>query len=322
MNGKPKIYLLGSGKLAIPFLTALYRSQTLHFVGGATGVSKPGKRGKKLLPTAAKSFAGTLGIELEEVPDVNDPAYLERVKALAPDIILVVSFGQILRRDILALPKSGCVNVHPSLLPRYRGASPVVQAVLNQDDETGVCYMQVAPALDAGNIYRVFRRKLDGSEYADELEAELAETAARHLDETLTGILSGELPGIPQTGNVVVCGKIAKSDAAINWSDDARSIAAKVRAYHAWPGAFAVETATMARVAVSRVTLREDLAGEPGKMIPNMPKNQLCIGCGSGALQLDEVIPSGGKPMTGAAFRNGRRGEVSFSPGSELPGCE
>ncbi len=322
MNDKPKIYLLGSGKLAIPFLTALRQSETLDFVGGATGVSKPGKRGKKLLPTAAKSFAETLGVALEEVPNVNDAAYLERVKALAPDIILVVSFGQILRRDILALPKFGCVNVHPSLLPRYRGASPVVQAVLNQDGETGVCYMQVAPALDAGDIYRVFRRKLDGTEYADELEAELAETAARHLDETLLKILSGELPGVPQSGDVVVCGKIAKSDAAINWRESARNIAAKVRAYHDWPGAFAVEAATGTRVGISRVTLREDLAGNPGEMVSGTPKNQLCIGCGSGALQLDEVIPSGGKAMPGAAYRNGRRGEVSFSPGSEIPGRE
>jgi len=322
LNGKPKIYFLGSGKLAIPFLQALYDSTRLDFIGGATGVAKPGKRGKKLIPTDAQTFAATLGITLEEVPKVNDPAFLAKLAQLTPDVILVVSFGQILRDDLLALPKSGCVNIHPSLLPRYRGASPVVQAVLNQDAETGVCFMEVAPALDAGKIYRLFRRKLDGTEYADELELELASTAANHLDETILAILSGELPGVEQSGEVVVCGKIAKGDAAINWNCDAAEIAAKIRAYHDWPGAFAIERQNGARVTISRVTLRRDLQGTPGEMIAGTPKNQLCIAAQTGALQLDEVIPAGGKPMTGAAFRNGRRGEVSFSPESALSGSE
>ncbi|MCQ2379222.1 MAG: methionyl-tRNA formyltransferase [Victivallaceae bacterium] len=322
MDKTPKIYFLGSGKLAIPFLKRLKESEKLDFIGGATGISRPGKRGKLPVPTAAKSYAQTIGVELEEISDVNDDAFLDRIEALKPDAILVVSFGQILRRRILTLPRFGCVNVHPSLLPRFRGASPVVQTVLAGDAETGVCFMEVAPALDEGGIYRCFRRKLNGNEYADELEAELGALAAGNLDDTMTAILSGKLPCVPQQGAVTFCGKIAKTDGAIDWRADAATVAAKVRAYHLWPGAFAVTENDRKRVTVARARIRTDHSGAPGEIVAAARKDELIIGCGRDALEIEEIVPAGGKPMSGAAFRNGRRGDVRFSPETLVSGSE
>lgn len=323
---KLKIFFLGSGTLAVPVLKTLAASSILTFAGGATGISKPGKRGKKLIPTPVNQAADFTGVTLEEVGDVNTPEFVEKLKEIDPDMILVVSFGQILKSDILSLPRYGCVNIHPSVLPRYRGASPVVQAILNQDKYTEVCYMQMERGLDSGAVYRRIPCQLDGTEYCDALEKHLSEIAADNLEETLTGIADGKYQPIPQSGEITLCGKTGKNDGIINWYDDVQNIYAKIRAFHPWPGGCAWEISgnEPCRLTISKVLPRPDLSAAPGVMVTGTPKNQLCIGCGSGgALELLEVIPQGGKAMTGASFRNGRRGaNLVFSPSGAPDGSE
>ncbi|MCQ2379670.1 MAG: methionyl-tRNA formyltransferase [Victivallaceae bacterium] len=310
---KPKVYFLGSGKFAVPVLESLVKSDVLDFVGGATGTDRPGKRGRKLVPTPVASAAETLGVSLEKTDNVNSPDFISHLTAIAPDIVLVASFGQLLRGVLLALPKNGCVNIHPSTLPKYRGASPVVQCVLNRDAATEVCFMAMEKTLDSGAVFRRIPRQLNGTEYADELEAELGGISGNALGETLVDIASGKLVPIPQSGDIVVCGKIDKNDGIVDWTGNAENICAMVRAYHGWPGACCFERQSGLRSVISRARVREGLAASPGEMVMGTPKSELVIGCGSGgAIEIQEIVPAGGKAMTGAAFRNGRRGLVEF----------
>ncbi len=317
----PRIFFLGSGSLAIPILARLAKSRRLQFLGGATGISRPGKRGK-LSPTPVNAAAELTGVTLEEVANVNAPEFLEKLAALRPDLILLVSFGQLLKSEILSLPRCGCVNIHPSPLPRYRGASPVVQTILQREPATDICFMQMETGLDSGPVYARIPVKLTGDEYADELERALAELAADHLDDILTDIAAGTLAPIAQSGESTYCTKIAKAAGEIDWRRDAADIFAQIRAYHPWPGAFSWEVTGNApcRLTINRAKLRPELSAEPGKTVAGESK-ALCVGCGSGgALELTEVVPQGGKPMSGIGFRNGRRGaSLQFSAGEILP---
>lgn len=322
-NGKvPKVFFIGSGKFAIAPLLELSKSAKLDFIGGATGIPRPGKRGKILIPTPVGAAARDAGINLLEVADINAPDFLDYLRRLEPDFILLVSFGQILKADILSLPKFGCVNIHPSPLPRYRGASPVVQTVLNRDKSTAICFTEMEKTLDSGKIYYSIPVDLTCREYAGALEENLSGIAAGKIADVLCGIADGSLQGVPQSGEISYCGKISKSDAIIDWSKDAAELDAMIRAYNPWPGACAVDITsnTPCRVSISQVEIRSDLFAPPGEMVEGTPKKMLCIGCGSGgALEILQLTPQGGKPMTGADYRNGKRQEkIRFSPAKDI----
>ena len=322
ISKKLKVFFIGSGNFAVAPLLMLPKCRNIDFIGGATGISRPGKRGNKLLPTPVGAAAKEAGIELEEVENINAPDFIDKLRQLAPDIILLVSFGQILKQEILTLPKFGCINIHPSPLPRYRGASPIVQTILNRDHSTAVCFTEMEKTLDSGKIYYSFPVELTGKEYTGELEKFLSEAAAQKMEAVLLQIADGTLTGTPQSGDISYCGKISKSDCMIDWSKDAAEIDAMIRAYNPWPGACAIDLTggKAARVSISQVKLHPELSAPPGEMVPGTPKKLLCIGCGSGgALEIQLLTPQGGKPMTGADYRNGKRQEtIRFSPASAL----
>ena len=262
-------------------------------------------------PTPVGRAAEAAGLVPDKPENVNAPDFLAKLRALAPDMVVVVSFGQLLRQELLELPRLGCVNIHASLLPRYRGASPIVQAILRRDAETGVCFMRMEKGLDTGAVYRTFRRPLDGTEYADALELALGELAGREVAATLAGIASGEYPPVAQDdAAATVCRKIRKDDAWIDWRSTAGDIDAMVRAYHPWPGA---RCRVRRKSGDSVLTLRKvevlpDRMAAPGEVcIPD--RRTLLVGCGSGALKILELTPESSRTMDAAAFLNGLRGE-------------
>ena len=259
-------------------------------------------------------YLRTSGSTTEVAPDkpdnVNAPEFLARLRTLEPDVVLVVSFGQLLRAELLALPRYGCVNVHASLLPRYRGASPIVQALLNRDAATGVCFMRMERGLDTGAVYRTLEYPLRGDEYADALEVALGEFAGRHVAETLAGIVGGKyLPVAQDDAAATVCRKIRKDDAWIDWERPAVELAAMVRAYHPWPGA---RCRVRRGEAESVLTLRrvEVVAAGPAPgEVARPDRRTLLVGCGEGALRLLEITPESSRTMDAAAYLNGLRGE-------------
>ena len=306
-----KIYFLGSGEIAVPVLQACLTSPELELVGVGTQPDRAAGRRGKLSPTPVGRAAAELGLTPDKPENVNAPDFLAGLRALAPDMVVVVSFGQLLRQELLELPRYGCVNVHASLLPRYRGASPIVQAILHRDAETGVCFMRMEKGLDTGAVYRTLRYPLNGAEYADALELALGEFAGRETAATLVGIAAGDYPPVPQDdAAATVCRKIRKEDAWIDWRRSAADLAAMVRAYHPWPGARCRvrRSSGDSVLTLRRVEVLPDRSMAPGEVcIPD--RRTLLVGCGGGALKFLELTPESSKTMNAAAFLNGLRGE-------------
>lgn len=312
MTNRPKIYFLGSGAIAFPVLKAIAAAQELELVGVGTQLDRPAGRSRKPTPTPVAAAAAEIGIEAERIASVNAPDFLESLRRKQPDIILVVSFGQLLRAEILALPAIGCVNIHASLLPRYRGASPITQCILNRDAETGVCFMAMERGLDTGAVYQAIPLPLDHTEYASELEFKLGHIAAEAAPGILCGICRGELRAVPQDSvSATVCTKIRKSDGLIRWTGFCQEIEAMVRAYCPWPGAFSMVRTSKGVEAVTllRVAMRRDLSGCPGEVL-RADKYGLVVACGHGAIEILELAPPGRRSMPATAYLNGLRGEI------------
>ncbi len=313
MDNKLKIVFLGSGEIAVPILRALAADAGVEISAVISQPDRPAGRKRIMTPTPLAAAALALGIEPLRSADVNSPEMIEFLTGLAPDILCVVSFGQILKSAVLAVPECCCVNVHASLLPAYRGASPIVQAICNRDTETGVCFMEMERGLDTGAVFRKLTLPLDGSEYADALEIKLGELAAAHAAETLRDIAGNKLVKVPQDpAKVSVCRKISKRDGAVDWNYPASRIEAMSRAYFPWPGAVAwyqngsgksgAMTICSCRVVDDFVLAPGECAALPGRIV---------AGCGeNSALEILELIPAGGRRMSAAAFRNGMRGQV------------
>ena len=305
-----KTYFLGSGEIAVPVLRACMNAPELELVGVGTQPDRAAGRRGRMSPTPVGRAAAESGVAPDKPDNVNTPEFLARLRALAPDVVLVVSFGQLLRAELLALPRRGCVNIHASLLPRYRGASPIVQALLHRDAATGVCFMRMEKGLDTGAVYRTLEYPLRGDEYADTLEISLGELAGRHVGETLAGIVGGKyLPVAQNDAAATVCRKIRKDDAWIDWRRSAADLAAMVRAYHPWPGA---RCRVLRGGAESVLTLRR-VETVPAELAPAevaVPdRRTLLVGCGEGALRLWEITPESSRTMDAAAYLNGLRGE-------------
>ncbi len=313
MSNLLKIVFLGSGPIAIPIMRALASAPEIDLQAVISQLDRPAGRKRVLTPTPLAAAALEMGLDVIRTADVNTPEFTAMLQELQPDLLCVVSFGQILKSTILAVPRVCCVNVHASLLPRYRGASPIVQAIINGDKSTGVCYMQMERGLDSGPVFRTLTMELDGSEYADSLESALGDLAAQHAAKTLCAIADGTLPpAVQNPAEVTVCRKISKRDGYVDWNFSAEKIEAMTRAYFPWPGAIAKCRAANGKeititICAAKKTENTGLAAGCCAEIAG----KLIVGCGDNtALEITELIPSGGKRMTASAFRNGLRGEL------------
>ncbi len=316
MPEKIRIYFLGSGAIAVPVLRRLAASEEVELLGIGTQLDRPAGRGGRLTPTPVGSASEELGLTVERIPRVNDEAFLERLRQLEPHFLLVVSFGQLLKKPLLELPSYGCVNIHASLLPRYRGASPVVSVIRNGETRTGISFMKMECGLDTGPVYESVPVELVGTERADRLERQLGEMAAETVVPVLRGIMTGRLHPVEQDhGCATFCTKIRKSDGWIDWRRPAREIEAMTRAYAPWPGAcFLLQTGGREfPVTVISAAVHPELSGAPGEVL-RRDKHAWIIGCGDGALELLTVSAPGKREMTATAFLNGLRGAEMSLP--------
>ena len=304
---KLKIYFLGSGNIAVPILNKLVNSTDIELVGIGTQQDRPAGRKRQLHPTPIGQYAAENNLNIDKPISVNDPEFIAKLRALTPDIILVIAYGQLLKTAILELPKISCLNIHASLLPKYRGASPIVHALLNRDSKTGNCFMEMERGLDTGPVYRTVELPINGNEYADTLEYNLGKLAADNTIEILLAIAAGTLTAIEQDSKLATTvGKIHKNDGIIDWNFQASKIEAMIRAYHPWPGA-TCELKTQKRNLKLRITaakVHHEIHGKPGAII-QADKQGWIIACGSGALEIIKVIPQGKKAMRATDFLNG-----------------
>ena len=309
MIDKISIYFMGAGKIAVPVLKALAGADNIDLLGIGTQVDQRAGRGKTPRPTPVGQFAAENKLEADKIESVKDPLFMDKMRSLNLDFIVVVSFGQILRQELLDIPGCCCLNVHASILPEYRGASPISAAILNGDADSGIAFMKMDKGLDTGDVYKILKMPLQGNEYADSLENELGDLAAENIVEALEQIKSGQLsPRKQDEQQATLTSKVKKNDGEIDWNLPAEKIEAMVRAYHPWPGAYFTLQGKKGQIKLNIIEARcvKDISGGAGEVL-QADKKALLIACGKGALEILKLIPQGKKEMSGPAFLNGHR---------------
>jgi methionyl-tRNA formyltransferase len=308
------LIFMGSGAFAVPVLEKLAGS-SFRIMGVITQPDRPAGRGLKPGPTPVKTLAQQKSLHLFEPADVNSYEFIRELNALSPDVIVVCAYGQILKRDLLTLPRYFCVNVHPSLLPRYRGAAPVRRTLLNGETHTGVAIIKVVEKLDAGPILGMRRVSIPEDATSGSLEAALADQGADLLLEVLQKIEQGTVVEIPQDEReATYAGKLSAVDARIDWKKPSRYLANQIRALQPNPGAFTQWGSERLKISKARpLPLEQPAKGvQPGTVV-FVRKDGIYVTCADGALVLQEIQPAGRSKMTALEFANGARIKVGDS---------
>lgn len=302
-----RVVFLGSGAFAVPSLEALLDAG--HEV--AAVVTQPDRekgRGRSLSATPAKEVAERRGVPVLQPRRVKEPAAIEELRALRPDVQVVVAYGQILPRAVIDIPPLRTVNVHSSLLPRYRGAAPIQWAVVNGERETGVTTMLIDEGLDTGPTLLARSTPIGPEETAPELEARLGPLGAEVLLETLDGLARGTLRAQPQDhAQATLAPILKKEDGRLDWSRPAEEIARRVRGLLPWPGTVTHTAEGDLKVLRARVEAPATADAPPGTVLSCGREGILVAAGGGTRLRLLDVQPESRRPMSAAAFAAGAR---------------
>lgn len=311
---------MGTPQFAIPTLQRLideYSSATSHgqVVGVFTQPDRPSGRGRKLQPSPVKLLAREHGLPVLEPTSLRDPESQAELQALRPDVVVVAAFGQILPPPVLEIPPFGCINVHASLLPRWRGAAPVAAAILAGDDMTGATIMQMDAGLDTGPILSQRSLAIVPNDTRESLTARLAQLGADLLRDTLPNWLAGSIEPQPQDeAQATYAPQIKKDRGRIDWRQPAGMIERQIRAFYPWPSAFTQWDGKLLKI-LRAAAVGEHYPGEKGRgdlrpgMVVDGPEGPAVV-TGSGVLLLQEIQPAGKRPMPAGAFARGARGFV------------
>ncbi len=295
-----RVVFLGTPDFAVPSLIEL--ASRFQVAGVVTQPDRPSGRGRHLVPSPVKATALDLGLEIYQPRDVNAGESLDRIGSWKPDLICVAAFGQILKPRLLDLPAHGCLNLHASLLPRWRGASPINAAILAGDSRSGVTIIKMGPGLDDGPILAQIEVEIRPDQTAGSLSDQLAENGARLLVQTIPPYLDGEITPLAQDENQATMTRLLKKNAGqLDFSDPADRLARMVRAYSPWPGTFTSWNDT--RLIVHRA--RSEVVTSPGIGVLTRYDGYPAIGTSHGILILEELQLAGKKRAAGPDFLNG-----------------
>jgi methionyl-tRNA formyltransferase len=312
MTGKDaRVIFFGSGEIAIPSFVRLIREgpRPLALV---TQPDKPaGRHRSTLTPPPIKRVALEAGIPVLQPESVREGAALDALRGLAPDLMVVMAYGQILPKALIAIPRLACINLHASLLPRHRGASCIQAAIDAGDAETGVTVMHVVPKLDAGDIILPLAIPVLPDDTGGSLHDRLAGVAAEVLFAALPGLLAGTADRRPQDPALATYApKLERDDGRLDWSWDAGRLARRIRAYDPWPGTWTTFDDGK-RLKVFPAVTGEESAGAPGTLSLS-PGGLARVACGGGHLVLGEVQPDGSRRMPAADWVKGLRGSLGL----------
>lgn len=302
-----RVLFMGTAELACASLEALCRAPGLQVVAVVTQPDKPKGRELKLQPTPVKAVAIKHELPVCQPVKARAPEFVDQLRGLAPDLIVVVAYGQILPRAILDIPKFGCLNVHTSLLPKYRGAAPIQWAIFNGDAETGVTIMKMDAGLDTGEIASEVRTPIADTDDSQTLHDRLAKLGADLLVRTIPEYVSGRITPRPQPAvGASYARKITKEDGRIDWSRPAREIWNQVRAFTPWPGAFTYLQGNGASklLKIWDAAVQEHAFKTPGEIL-EAGKFGILVACGEHALRILELQLEGGKRLTAQQFLAG-----------------
>jgi len=311
---RPRAIFFGTPAFAVPTLEALLDVADVTLV--ITQPDRRSGRGMKLKPPPVKVLAEERGIEVLQPKKVRDGTLAARLVEEKADVGVVVAYGRILPRPVLDAPRLGCVNVHASLLPRWRGAAPIQWAVTEGDRETGVCLMQMDEGMDTGPVLACDRTEIGEDETAGELFERLAVLGGALLGRELPGYLRGELvPTEQDHGAATMAPLLAKSDGALDFGVSAQSIHDRVRGMSPWPGAYTTLGGRRVKVHRTRVVAADGRIAEPGT-VHIADKNGICVACGEGLVALLELQLDGKRRVDAQAFMAGQGGLTGARFGS------
>ncbi|MGC2625696.1 MAG: methionyl-tRNA formyltransferase [Candidatus Udaeobacter sp.] len=315
-----RIVFIGTGEIGVPTLRVLLDSEH-EVVGIVTQPDKPVGREQRIeAPSIKKEIARRGGfqtpkafgagkpplLEVLQPAKIKDPSVIEEIRRLTPDVIVVFAYGQILPRDVLEIPRLACLNLHASLLPRWRGAAPIQAAIAAGDSETGVTVMYMDEGLDTGNILLQRNVEILPNDTGGSLHDRLAQIAPDTLLESLRLLAAGNAPRIPQDNACATYApKLKREHGQIDWSESAEVVERKIRAYNPWPGAFMKVDRQNLKIFSASVV---DLNGHPGEILRS--DKDLIVATGKSALSLAEVQLEGKRRMTAGEFLRGHGGLV------------
>lgn len=302
-----RLVFFGTAELAVASLSALACLPAWNIVAVVTQPDRPKGRALRPQPSPVKVRAVELGLPVWQPERCRAPDFLERLRAAAPDLIVVAAYGQLLPPALLELPPHGCLNVHASLLPKYRGAAPIQAALLQGEAETGVTLMRMDAGLDTGPVVAQERTPVAPGEDAARLHDRLAELGATLLVRSLPAYLEGRLTPQPQpVEGVSYAGKITREDGRLDWSLPAETLGRKLRAFTPWPGVFThlPGPGKPVLLKIGRAELVAESTGRPGEVLC-ADRAGIVIACGQGALRVTELQREGGRRLTAAEFLQG-----------------
>lgn len=299
-----RVVFMGTPDFAVPSLKALVEAG--HEVCGVfTQPDKPKNRGMKLQQSPVKEYSLSIDLPVFQPAKIRDAEVLRILQALKPDLIIVAAYGKILPPDILALPRLGCINVHSSLLPRYRGAAPINWAILNGEGETGVTIQYMAEGVDTGDILAQAKTAIDINENAAQLYSRLAQMGAVLLLDTVKGLEVGTAEAVPQDDNLACYAPmLSKELSPMDWSRTARKLHDQVRGLYPWPAATMILDGSRCKVLCTKLTTK--MTDQVPGTVLQADKKGLWIACGGGGvLEILELQPDGKKAMAATAFLMG-----------------
>ena len=310
MSQKPlKVYFLGSARIAVTALDKLFHDPNIEIVGIGTQLDKPKGRKKRLTPTPVGEWALQNDYPIDKIQNINNDDFYPKLEDLDIDFMVVIAFGQLLKPHVLDIPKIACINVHASILPDYRGASPIATCLLNGDKETGVAIMKMEKGLDSGPVFQTHKLEIPKAINAYDLETELATVTSENIVNDLISIATNKLNATEQDHDkATFCHKISKEDGVIDFRQTASEIIQKIQAFTPWPGAQISEETAKGRKVLQIVSAQEiafDNCVDAGTIV-STEKRRVIVACAAGTcLEILRVIPQGKKEMPAADCRNG-----------------
>lgn len=296
-----RIIYMGTPDFSVPALKSLAAEDTFEISLVVTQPDRPKGRGKKLAFSPVKQAAIDLGIETFQPESLKDESAIEKLAGFAPDFFVVAAYGQILNRKVLDIPRVYPINIHASLLPKYRGASPIQAAILNMDKTTGITTMVMAPQMDAGDILLTDETPIEKNDTAQTLHDRLGQMGGRLIVRTIKEILAGGLTPTPQDHSMATYVKLLKkSDGRIDWTQSSRQIKAHINAMTPWPGAIAVLNGKPLKI-FNAEALDTPTTASAGTIIKADDK-QIHVACGKGTLAVTELMGTSGKRLTAEQY--------------------
>src|SRR5680860_163152 len=306
---KKKIIFMGTPEFSLPGLSALITSADFEIVGVFTQPDKPVGRKQILTPPAVKVLA--LKNEIKVFQPEKIKTEIENIRALAPDLIVVIAYGKIISQEILDIPTYGCINVHASLLPKYRGAACLNAPILNGDKQTGITIMKMEAGLDTGPILKQGIMTLKGQETLADVHDYLSNLGAQLLPETLKDWMDGKIvPQIQDDSQASYIKTLAKGDGKIDWTKSAIEIERKIRAYNPWPGTFCYDkNGKITKILAGDILLEDQKNTDKETIIGqvSLKNEQLTVTCGQGSIIILKLQTEGGKALDTKVFLSGHQ---------------